>query len=53
MALKAAPTKRARTVGHISHDAQMRIDRRVKKILNRREGALEKARRAARRLNGG
>jgi hypothetical protein len=53
MALKAGPTTRARTVGHISREAQQRIDRRVKKILDRRAGPVERARRAARRLSGG
>jgi hypothetical protein len=53
MALKTGPTRRARTVGHISHDARVRIDERVKKILDRRADALERARRAARRLNSG
>jgi len=52
MSLKTAPKKRTRTLGHIPHDAQMRIDRRVKRIFDRREGELERARRAARRLNG-
>ena len=59
MALKPFPTKRVRTVGHISHDAQLRVDRRVKEILDRREApvareaAVERARRAARHLSGG
>jgi hypothetical protein len=51
-ALRPGPAKRARTVGHISHEAQLRIDRRVKEILGRRDDALERARLAARRLNG-
>ena len=53
MAVKTEPKRRVRTLGHISHDAQKRIDRRVQNILDRREGELERARRAARRLNGG
>jgi hypothetical protein len=59
MALKPVPTKRAHTVGHTSHDAQVRVDQRVKEILDRREAlvardaAVERARRAARHLNGG
>ena len=59
MALKSFSTKRERTVGHISHDAQLRVDRRVKEILDRRESpvareaAVERARRAARHLSGG
>jgi hypothetical protein len=52
MALKSGPTRRARTAGHISREAQLRIDRRVKKILDRKS-AVERARRAARRLSGG
>jgi hypothetical protein len=52
MALKAPRTQRARTVGHISHDARVRVDQRVKEILARREAAVERARRAARRLKG-
>ena len=53
MALKQSPIRRARTVGYISHDARVRVDQRVKQILDRREATVEKARRAARRLNGG
>jgi hypothetical protein len=49
MALKQRPIRRARTVGYISYDARLR----VKQILDRREAAVEKARRAARRLDGG
>jgi hypothetical protein len=52
MALKPARTKRARTVGYISHDARLRVDERVKNILARREAQIERARRAARRLKG-
>jgi hypothetical protein len=52
MALKSSRTERARTVGHISHDARVRVDQRVKEILARREAAVERARRAARRLKG-
>jgi hypothetical protein len=52
MALKPSRTQRARTVGHISHDARVRVDERVKQILARRETAVERARRAARRLKG-
>jgi hypothetical protein len=39
MALKPRRTERARTVGHISHDARVRVDQRVKEILARREAA--------------
>ena len=52
MALKPR-TQRARTVGHISHDASVRVDQRVKEILARRDAEVERARRAAARLNGG
>ena len=52
MALKPRRTERVRTVGHISHDARVRVDKRVKEILARREAAVERARRAARRLKG-
>jgi hypothetical protein len=47
MTLKPGPTARARTVGHISHIAQARVDQRVREILARRV-ALDRARRAAR-----
>jgi hypothetical protein len=50
MALKSVRTERARTVGHVSHDALLRVDKRVKQILARREAALQQARRAAQRL---
>jgi hypothetical protein len=50
MTLKPGPTERARTVGHISHTAQARVDQRVKEILARRV-ALDRARRAAQRLD--
>jgi hypothetical protein len=52
MAVKPPRTERARTVGHISHDARVRVDQRVKEILARREVAVQRARRAARRLKG-
>jgi hypothetical protein len=45
--------EQARTVGHVSHDAQVRVDRRVKTILDGREGAVRRARLAARRLSEG
>jgi hypothetical protein len=35
--VEPGPARRARTVGHITRDAQMRIDRRVRQILARRE----------------
>lgn len=43
MALKLGPIERVQTVGHVSHDAQVRIDKRVAEILATR-------RRAARRV---
>jgi len=45
--------EQARTVGHVSHDAQLRVDQRVKRILDRRERAVGRARLAARRLSEG
>jgi hypothetical protein len=50
MALKEARTEHARTVGHASHEAQVRVNERVAQILGRREAALRQARLAARRL---
>ena len=47
MALKQG---RRKTAGHVPHDAVVRIDKRVKEILARREIALQRARRAAERL---
>ena len=47
MALKQGRTK---TVGHLPHDAVVRVDKRVKEILARREAALQQARCAAERL---
>lgn len=41
---------RTKTVGHLPHDAVVRVDKRVKEILARREAALQHARRAAERL---
>jgi hypothetical protein len=38
-----------KTVGHLPHDAIVRVDKRVKEILARREAALQHARRAAER----
>jgi hypothetical protein len=39
MALKPRITEHARTAGHVSHDAQVRVDKRVEKILARRAHA--------------
>ena len=47
MALKQGRTK---TVGHLPHDAVVRVDKRVKEVLVRRDAALQQARRAAERL---
>ena len=41
---------RTKTVGQLPHDAVVRVDKRVKEILVRREAALRHARRAAERL---
>ena len=49
MALKEVGTEHARTVGHVSRQAQVRVDERVERILARR-AALRQARLAARRL---
>jgi hypothetical protein len=50
MALRTSSIGDRRTVGHVSHDAQGRVDRRVEGILARRTAALWQARLAARRL---
>jgi hypothetical protein len=50
MALTQVEPQRPRTVGEVPHDALVRVDRRVKQILGRREAALQQARRAAQRL---
>jgi hypothetical protein len=49
--LEPEPRRRARPVGHIPHEARVRVDRRVKQILDRRATAVKRARDAARRLN--
>jgi hypothetical protein len=50
MTLKSQPREHARTVGHVSHASQVRVDRRVQDILARR-AALDRARRAAQHIN--
>jgi hypothetical protein len=50
MALETKRTESARMAGHVSHDAQGRVDERVKEILARREAAVRQARHAAQRL---
>ena len=50
MALMAARSEHPRTVGHVSHEALVRVDERVKHILSRREAAVRQARLAAQRL---
>jgi hypothetical protein len=50
MALKAERAERVPTVGHVPHDALVRVETRVKEILARREVALRQARLAAQRL---
>jgi hypothetical protein len=52
MALKERRTKPARATGHVSHDAQVRIDERVARILARRGSARPAARTAAPRPTG-
>jgi len=47
MALKQRRTK---TVGYLPHDAVVRVDKRVREILARREAALQHARRGGERL---
>jgi hypothetical protein len=42
MALETKRTESARMAGHVSHDAQGRVDERVKEILARREAAVRK-----------
>ena len=37
MALKPELTEHARTAGHVSHETQVRVDKRVQKILARRD----------------
>ena len=49
MALKRSQLDPSRTVGHVSHDSLVRIDRRVKEI-TRRQAASLRARRAAEHL---
>jgi len=49
MALKRFQRDPSRTVGYVSHDALVRIDRRVKDITRRQAASLQ-ARRAAERL---
>jgi hypothetical protein len=53
MALEPVTTRRTRAAGLTPHDAQVRVDRRVKRILDRRKTAVERARRAARHLESG
>ena len=52
MTVEPTRSARARTVGHISRGAQVRIDGRVREILARRV-ALERARDAAERIKVG
>jgi hypothetical protein len=53
MALKPRLTEHARTAGHVSHDAQVRIDKRVQQILARHERARLATRTAATRAKDG
>lgn len=52
MALKDSKAKRPATVGYVSREATVAVDKRVKDILARREVAIRRARAAARRLRG-
>ena len=51
MALGQGKPVRQQT-GQVPHDSLVRVDRRVKEMLARREVALQQARRAAERLSG-
>jgi hypothetical protein len=53
MALKPRLTEHARPAGHVSHDAQVRVDKRVQKILARREHARLATRTSATRPKDG
>ena len=53
MALKPGLTQRAQTAGHVSHDAQARVDKRVAAILAARDAAVQLARGAAQRSKRG
>ena len=53
MALKPELTEHARTAGHVSHEAQVRVDKRVQKILARRDRARLATRTAATRPKDG
>jgi hypothetical protein len=43
-------TERPRTIGHTSHEAQVRVDQRVREVVARRV-ALNRAQHAAQRIN--
>jgi len=51
MALGDGKLVRRRQTGQVPHDSLVRVDRRVKEILARREVALQQARRSAERLD--
>jgi hypothetical protein len=51
MAARAPLVEHSRTVERVSHEALVRVDRRVKEILSRREASLVRAQLAARRLS--
>jgi hypothetical protein len=51
MAPRAPLIEDPKIAGHTSHDAQVRVDRRVKDIMSRREASLLQAQLAAKRLN--
>lgn len=53
MALPRSRTEQAQGTGHVSHDAQVRIDTRVKRILARRQPGRPAAPAATTRANEG
>ena len=52
MVLAPRHAEPARTVGHVPHDAQVRLDKRATKILARQQAAMRQGRRAAHRPQG-
>jgi hypothetical protein len=51
MAPRAPLIEDPKTAGRTSHEAQMRVDRRIKDIMSRREASLRAAQLAAQRLS--
>jgi hypothetical protein len=52
MVIQSRRPEPARTVGHVPHDAQVRLDKRVTKILARQKAAIRQGRPAAHRSRG-